>query len=289
MYSLDILISYSFLVVALGTMLLAFSAGAVGCLTVIKGESLIGDAIGHASFPGIVLAFMAFGSRDPVLLLLGAFGSGALAFFYIHMMKDHSTLELDAVLAITLSTFFGFGMVLKTYVQGNALYQGASQSGLQTYIFGQAAYILKSDVYLMLVVSALSLALLCLCYKELKVYLFDEVYAQTIGVRRVYMHVVMLVATMCLIATGLKVVGSILIAALFILPAIIGLQWAHTFSRVLWIAALSGALCAFLGTYVSTLYEGMSTGPTIILWLSGLAFFSLVFGPRGAWSRNQPK
>lgn len=106
MFDLSILTNYSFLSIALGTVILAFTAGSIGCISVIKGESLIGDAIGHSSFPGIIFMFMLFSTREPAILLLGAFLSGTLAYFYIQIIKDYSFLKLDAILAITLSTFF---------------------------------------------------------------------------------------------------------------------------------------------------------------------------------------
>lgn len=286
MFDLSILTNYSFLSIALGTVILAFTAGSIGCISVIKGESLIGDAIGHSSFPGIIFMFMLFSTREPAILLLGAFLSGALAYFYIQIIKDYSFLKLDAILAITLSTFFGLGMVLKTYIQGNPDFQGASQSGLQNYIFGQAAYILRSDIYIMIGVSIIALVSLILFYKEIKLYLFDEEYAQIIGINRNYMHIILLITTMFLIAAGIKLVGAILISAFLILPAIIGLQWSNHFSKVLLIAACSSSICALIGTYISSLYKGMSTGPTIIIVMSLTALFSLLLGKNSKILKN---
>ena len=107
MFNIDILTSYTFIIVGSGTFLLAAIAGAVGCITVLKGQSLIGDAIGHAAFPGIVLSFMLFMQREPVLLTLGAVVSGTTAFILIQVIKENSKLKLDAILAVVLSSFFG--------------------------------------------------------------------------------------------------------------------------------------------------------------------------------------
>ena len=85
MFKIDVLTSYSFLVVAIGTLLLAISSAALGTITVLKGQSLIGDAIGHSAFPGLVLAFMIFSSRNPVILLFGAIFSGSIAVSYTHL------------------------------------------------------------------------------------------------------------------------------------------------------------------------------------------------------------
>lgn len=281
MFDLDILTSYSFLIVAAGTFLLATTTGAVGCITVLKGQSLIGDAIGHAAFPGIVLSFMLFMQREPALLMLGAVVSGTVAFILIQVIKVNSKIDLDAVLAIILSSFFGLGMVLKSHIQGNPAYSKSSQSGLQNYIFGQAAYIMREDVRLILYVAIPSLIILFLFYKEIKVFLFDETYSKTIGLKTTLLYGMILFMAMSLIATGLKLVGAILISSLLIVPAITALQWSNRFGMVMVIAALTGGVSAFIGTYISTAYKGMSTGATIILVMNFIAFVSLIFGPRG--------
>ena len=281
MFNMDVLTSYSFLIVGSGTFLLAAIAGAVGCITVLKGQSLIGDAIGHAAFPGIVLSFMLFLQREPVLLTLGAVVSGTTAFMLIQAIKEHSKLELDAILAVILSSFFGVGMVLKSHIQGNSAYKDAAQSGLSSYIFGQAAYIMKDDVRLILYIGIPTLILLILFYKEIKLFLFDEIYARTIGIKTVLLYGIILVMTMGIIAAGLKLVGAILISSLLIIPAITALQWSNKFSKVLIIAGVTGGVSALIGTYISTVYDGMSTGATIILVMGSFAIISLVIGPRG--------
>ena len=230
MFNMDVLTGYSFIIVGSGTFLLAAIAGAVGCITVLKGQSLIGDAIGHAAFPGIVLSFMLFLQREPILLTLGAVVSGTTAFMLIQVIKENSKLELDAILAVILSSFFGVGMVLKSHIQGNSAYKDAAQSGLSSYIFGQAAYIMKDDVKLILYIGIPTLILLVLFYKEIKLFLFDEIYARTIGIKTVLLYGIILVMTMGIIAAGLKLVGAILISSLLIIPAITALQWSEKFS-----------------------------------------------------------
>lgn len=281
MINLEVLGSYSFLIVALGTFILSAAAGSVGCVTVLKGQSLIGDAIGHAAFPGIVLAFMISLQKDPTILLLGAIFSGSIAFILIQVLRKNSKLDLDAILAVILSSFFGLGMVLKSHIQGNPNYKGASQSGIQNYIFGQAAYIMSKDIKLILAVAIPSLIMLFLFYKEIKLFIFDEVYSQTIGLNTGLINGIILAMTMSLIAAGLKIVGAILISSLLIVPAITALQWSDKFSVVLLIAGLTGGISAIVGTYISTVYNGMSTGPTIILVMTIFAFFSILVGPHG--------
>lgn len=278
---MDILQSYSFHIVALGTMLLAAAAGMVGCLNLYKGQSLIGDAVGHSSFPGVVLIFMLMQTRNPGVLLLGAMFSGALAYLLIQLAKNHSKINLDACLAIFLSGFFGLGMVLKSIIQGNPRFSGAPQSGLENYIFGQASYMLEADVKWIALVAVICMALLLIFFKEWKVYVFDPEYARTIGLPHSLMHVLLLLMTIALIGVGLKAVGAILISSLLILPCVAANQWSRRFSRVLAVSAFTGAVSAFVGTWLSSLPNGPSTGPAIIMIAGGMALISMVIGPFG--------
>ena len=279
--NISIITQYSFIVVAIGTMLLAMATGIVGTISILKGQSLIGDAVGHASLPGIILAFMISGRKSAVILMLGAIAAGIVAFMLIQIISEGSKIEADTAMAVILSAMFGMGMVLKSYIQGNSKYQGASQSGLASYIFGQAAYILREDVYIILTVSIISLALFILFYKEIKVYVFDMVYAYTIGINSRLTSLLIMIITMILIAAGLKAVGAILISSMLITPTVTGLQWSKSYEKVLVIAAVTGAVSAFLCTFISSAVKGFSTGPSIILIMSVIALFSVLFAPRG--------
>ena len=279
--NISIITQYSFIVVAIGTMLLAMATGIVGTISILKGQSLIGDAVGHASLPGIILAFMISGRKSSLILMLGAIVAGIVAFILIQIIAEGSKIEADTAMAVILSAMFGMGMVLKSYIQGNQKFQGASQSGLASYIFGQAAYILREDVYIILAVSVISLALFIVFYKEIKVYVFDMVYAYTIGINSRLTSLLIMIITMILIAAGLKAVGAILISSMLITPAVTGLQWSKSYEKVLVIAAVTGAVSAFLGTFISSAVKGFSTGPSIILIMSVIALFSVLFAPRG--------
>lgn len=278
---MGIITQYSFVVVAIGTMLLAMATGIIGTISILKGQSLIGDAVGHAALPGIILAFMISGKKSSLLLMVGAIIAGVVAFILIQTISEISKIEADTAMAIILSAMFGLGMVLKSYIQGNAKYSKASQSGLASYIFGQAAYILREDVIIIFTVSLISLVLFIIFYKEIKVYVFDAVYAYTIGINSKLLSLLIMIMTMILIAAGLKAVGAILISSMLITPAITGLQWSNKYEIVLVIAAVMGAISAFIGTLLSTIVKGFSTGPSIILIMSLLALLSVLFSPKG--------
>ena len=283
---MDILMNYTFQIVALGSVILAVAAAPIGAFSVYKGQSLIGDAIGHSTFPGIILAYMAFATRSPVVLLLGAIAAGAASYTLIQLAHRDKRLGLDANLAIFLSGFFGLGMALKSFIQGNPDYAGASQAGLGTYIFGQAAYMLEADVQLICIVSAVVLFLLLLFYKELKLFVFDAEYAEVVGLPCRLLNILLLVMTNAVIGIGIKAVGAILISSFLIIPCVAANQWSNSLSRVLVLSSLIGAVSALVGTYISTLEQGMSTGPSIILIASLIAFFSILFGTKGILGRT---
>lgn len=278
---MEILKTYSFQIVALGTIILAIVSSFVGSINVYKGQSLIGDAMGHSTFSGIVLSFILFATRNPVYLLGGAMLSSALSYYLIQFGKKHSKIGLDANMAIFLSGFFGLGMVLKSYIQGNKAFSGVSQAGLENYIFGQAAYLLEDDVKLILIAAIICVSLILFFLKEYKVYLFDKEYARLIRVNTKLLDYLTLFMTILVIGVGIKAVGAILISSFLIIPTVSASQWTNKFSVLLVISSIFGGLSAFLGSYISTVFTGFSTGPSIIL-ISGIIFLlSFIFGRNG--------
>lgn len=279
--------NHLFVLVASGTVLLGAAAAMVGSASVLKGQSLIGDAMGHASFPGIVLTYMLFSSRRPSLLMLGAIVAGMTAYLMIQGARKHPKATLDTGLSLILSSFFGLGMVLKSYIQGNPDYAGASQAGLQNYIFGQAAYMNSADRRVIVIVSLAALALFILFYKEIKLSIFDPEYARAAGFKTSVTNAVILVTTVSLIAVGLKIVGAVLISSMLIVPTVSARQWSHRYPVVLTIAGLVGAVSAFVGSVISSFGRGISTGPSIILAMSVCGLISFLLGPRSALRRRR--
>ncbi|MGP1369974.1 MAG: metal ABC transporter permease [Eggerthia catenaformis] len=274
-----ILTNYSFIIVALGTVFLAISAAIAGTVNVYKGQSLISDAIGHASYPGIIFAFIIFQTRNPYLLLLGSFLSGMLCYQLIQWTHRYSKLHLDACLAIYLTGFFGLGMVLKSVIQGGRFH--ASQSGLEKYIFGQAAYMVEDDVKLIIIIAFIVSVLFILFKQKLIIYIFDYEFAFTHMIATSLMKNVILIMTILTVSIGLKAVGAILISSFMILPCIFANQLSKKFNHVIILGILFSTISAFIGSYLSCLYSGLSTGPCIIIIMSVLTLLAIVFGKYG--------
>lgn len=267
---------YTLRTITLGTAILGASSGALGSFAVLRKQSLLGDAISHAALPGIVLAFMWTGSKDSHVLLLGALICGLIGTFWIHGITKKTHLKTDTALGLVLSLFFGFGMLLLTYIQKNP---DASQAGLDKYLFGQAATLVSSDVYIMLGATTVSFFVLLLFWKEFKVMLFDEAYAKTLGFNTRLLDRLITFFIVLIIVLGLQTVGVVLMSALLLAPAAAARQWTNSLSSMVILAGLIGALTGVVGTGISAQQAHLSTGPVIVLVASAFVLFSFLFSP----------
>ena len=169
---------YTLRTITLGTAILGAVCGMLGSFAVLRKQSLLGDAISHAALPGIAIAFLITGAKDSNVLLLGALVSGLIGTFWIRGIITKTHLKSDTALGLILSLFFGFGMLLLTFIQKQP---NANQAGLDKYLFGQAATLVESDVWLMAIVTGICLVILLLFWKEFKLLLFDADYTKTLG------------------------------------------------------------------------------------------------------------
>lgn len=270
--------NYTFLIVVFGTTLLSGIAGMVGVISMLKGQSLIGDAISHSTLPGVVLAYLLLNSKNMLGLIAGAMIAGTIAYSLIQVIAQNTKVDLSSILAIILSTFFGIGMVLITHMNKNPK---SSQSGISNFIFGNAATMLMQDAILIAIVSIIALVLLILFYKEIKVFVFDPLFAQTIGFHSSKIYVILLVMTMLIISVGLQAVGVIMISSMLVAPGVAAMQWSKKFNRVLILAFIVGSSSGFLGTYFSAMYPKLSTGALIVFIMSSIAILSVLFSPNG--------
>lgn len=280
----------TFWVIVLGSGLLGATSGVLGSFAVLKNQSLLGDAISHAALPGIVLAFLLTGVKSTVVLMLGAVLCGLLGAFLVNDIVKNTKLKTDTALGVILSVFFGVGMMLLTYVQG---LDNANQAGLDRYLFGQAATLLKSDLYLMLSLLIPSVVVIFLLWKEIKVVLFDSDYAETLGVSIRLINSIILLLIVINIVMGLQTVGVVLMSSLLLSPAAAARQWTNSLTKMLIIAALIGLVSGISGAWISAVQTNLPTGPVIILVASLFVIVSLLFSPhRGiiaTYMENQRK
>ncbi|OZC04172.1 metal ABC transporter permease [Rubricoccus marinus] len=274
---------YTLQVVALGAAVLGITSGALGTFAVLRGQSLLGDAISHAALPGVVIAFIVMGTKAPLGLALGAGIAGWLGALAVGSVVRRSRIPLDAALGIVLAVFFGLGLVALTFAQR---IPGLNSAGLNAYLFGQAAALVAADVWLMAALGALALGTMAVFWKELKVLLFDPDFAASVGypVRR--LDVLLTTLLVIAIVVGLQTVGVVLMSAMLIAPAAAARQWTNTLSGVVGLAALFGAASGVSGALLSATVAQLPTGPTIVLCASGIVLVSLLAAPgRGLVAR----
>lgn len=272
---MSILLSSNAQWVLLSTMLLGMACGMVGTLAYWKKQSLMSDALAHAALPGIVLAFILWGEKTLPILLLGAALSGLAGAFTVQMVRSTTRIKDDTAMGMVLSVFFGLGIMLLTIA--NRL-PGGNQSGLDSFIFGQAAAMVKQDVYIMTGLALVVMASVIIPFKEWKLFLFDPYFARRLGLSVKGLDVVYTILVVLTVVIGIQAVGVILIAALLIIPAVSARYWTHSFKWMVVLSAFFGALSGVLGTFVSAIGQGWPTGPFIIVIAAGLFLLSLVFG-----------
>lgn len=272
---------YFFWIVALGTMVLGFTSGLIGTSLVLEKQSQLGDAIGHAVYPGVIITFMLFQTRNTAILLVGAVVFGLIAFSIIQLIRRYTDFPYESILALVLSAFFSLGLLLYNVVQRNPQFQTVNFAGLNNYIMGQAAFLMWSDVRLIIIVSVVVVAVFMLLYPKIKLYLFDSIFAQTIGINSQWISHLLLLMCLLVIAVGLQAVGAKLISSMLVAPAIAAQQWTQSYGKMLGLAGVFGMVASFIGTLLSTTISNIATGPMIVVVLTAIALLSLVFGTKG--------
>ncbi len=267
---------YTFQTVALGSAILGLISGVLGSFAVLRKQSLLGDGVSHAALPGVVLAFILTGSKDTEVLLLGALIFGLLATLFMLSIVKHTRIKFDSALALVMSVFFGLGLVLLTYVQK---IPNSNQSGLKRFIFGQASTLLKGDVYFMIICGIILLAVILLFWKEFKLFIFDSEYARSLGFPAQKLNLLLSFLIVLAIIIGLQTVGVILMSAMLIAPAVAARQWTNKFWVMVALSALFGALSGIAGTVGSSLTSKLPTGPAIVVIVSTIVIFSVLFAP----------
>ncbi len=275
MNAFPLLHDYTFQVVALGAALLGMTSGLIGSFAVLRRQSLLGDVVSHAALPGIAAVFLMTGTKDTVWLLIGALCSGLAATGFIIGVVRYSRVKFDTALALGMSVFFGLGLVLLTYVQK---IPNANQAGLQRFIFGQAAVLLKSDILVIAVTGAVLLALTLLFWKEFKLLSFDPEFARSLGLPTRSLNVLLSAMTVAAIIAGLQTVGVILMSAMLVAPAVAARQWTNRLGVMVGLAALFGAVSGVAGTLASSALPKLPAGPAIVVAADVLVLISLALG-----------
>jgi manganese/zinc/iron transport system permease protein len=273
---LEIFTDYTLRNVALGSALLGIVSGVLGCFAVLRRQGLLGDALAHAALPGICVAYLLTGSKAPVVLLLGAAVAGWIATILLLQIVKQTRISEDSALGIVLSVFFAFGIVLLTAITKR---NDANQSGLDKFLFGQAAALIEENVITMAILGGIALFIVALLYKEFKLLAFDSAFAASIGFNTNLLSVLLTSLIVIAIVIGLQTVGVVLMAAMLIGPAVAARQWTNRLSVMIVLAAAFGAASGVLGALISVSDAALPTGPMIIISLTAIVLASLCFAP----------
>ena len=251
-------------------MIVGVAVGAVcsvlSCYLVLKGWSLMGDAISHAVLPGIVIAY-AIG----LPLAVGAFASGLFCAVATGYIKANSRVKEDTVMGVVFSGLFAFGLVIFTKVK--------SDLHLDHILFGNILGLAPGDLRDTLIVAGLTLGVILALRRDLLLYCFDSGHARTIGLSTAFLHYLLLSFLAVTIVVSLKAVGIILVVAMLVTPGCIAYLLTDRFHQMLFIAAASAMGSSFFGVYLS-FFINASTGACIVLLQAAVFLAALVFAPK---------
>lgn len=251
----------SFWIILTGA-LVAVSAGLLGCFLVLRRMSMVGDAISHAVLPGIVIAFLVSGNREPLTILIGASILGLLTTFIIEYLSKKAKVQGDAAIGVTYTFLFAVGIILLS------LFAGQVDIDQDCVLYGEIAYvpidtlITKSGinmgprpVYLLGTLLIVIVVFIIMFYKQLSLTAFDPAFASAIGISTVLWHYLLMSLVSITTVISFQSVGAILIINFLIGPPAIAYLITHSLKRMLIYTAIIGVLIAIIGYYIAAYFD----------------------------------
>ncbi len=254
------------------SVLVAVPTALLSCFLVLKGWALMGDAIAHGVFPGVVLAYMA-----GLPLALGAFVAGMVCAVGTGYLQANSRLKQDTVMGVVFSGMFGLGLVLYTSIR--------SDVHLNHILFGDMLGVGWRDIIEAGAITLLAAGIIWAKWRDMLLHAFDPVQARTVGLRVGLLHYGLLALLSLTIVGALKAVGLILAIAMLIAPGAIALLLTRSFGAMLWCALLVAVGATLFSVYLSFFVDS-APAPTIVVVLS--ACFVIVFA-RVSWQARRQR
>ena len=236
------------------SVLVAVPTALLSCFLVLKGWSLMGDAISHAVFPGVVIAYIV-----GIPYSVGAFAAGMVCAVATGFLKDNSRIKQDTVMGIVFSGMFGLGLVLYVKIQ--------SDVHLDHILFGDMLGVGLRDIVETAVIAAVTAGMIGLKWRDFLLHAFDPAQARAVGLRVNLLHYGLLCLISLTIVGALKAVGIILAIAMLIAPGAIAFLLTRRFGAMLALAVLIAVAASFLGVYLSFFIDS-APAPTIVLLLA---------------------
>jgi manganese/zinc/iron transport system permease protein len=275
---------------------MCLSAALVGVIVFLRKQSLIGESLSHAAYPGVILGIIGISSfindsnEDYLLafaVLGGAFLTSIAGLMTIQAMERYLKVRTDSALCFVLAAFFGVGITLASRIQftHTSLY-----NQIQVYLYGQAATMTDVHIWIYGTLALLISCVAILCYKELQIILFDYQYAKSLGIKTTLLNATIFILIVLAVVVGIRSVGVVLMSAMLTAPAAAARQYTHKMSKMLLIAGFIGLFSGFMGNYLSVeVANGLSTdknsllilptGPMIVLIASAICLLSLLLAP----------
>ncbi|EFS6620261.1 iron/manganese ABC transporter permease subunit SitC [Salmonella enterica] len=245
----------------------------LSCYLMLKGWSLIGDALSHSIVPGVAGAWML-----GLPFSLGAFFSGGLAVGSMLFLNQRSRLKEDAIIGLIFSSFFGVGLFM---VSLNPM-----SVNIQTIILGNVLAIAPADIAQLAIIGAVSLTILLLKWKDLMVVFFDETHARSIGLNPGRLKLLFFTLLSVSTVAALQTVGAFLVICLVVTPGATAWLLTDRFPRLLMIAVVIGSLTSFLGAWLSYWLDG-ATGGIIVVMQTLLFITAFIFAPKHGLLANR--
>ena len=261
--------------------LVAVTCGLLGSYLILKKMAMVGDAISHAVLPGIVIAFVLSGSRDSVVMLIGAGILGIVTTFLIEFFHTHGSLQSDASIGVTFTWLFALGVILISVFAGDVdldqdcvLHGEIAYVPLDLWITAEGINLGPRSIYVCAVVLMIVLVFVVLGYKELYITTFDPAFATAIGISTTLWHYLLMGAVSLTTVASFESVGAILVVALLIAPPATAYLLTENLFRMQWLTALIGLLVAISGYCLAAWIDGSIAGAMSAM--SGV-FFALAF------------
>ena len=246
--------------------LIGGTCGFLSSFVTLKGWSLMGDALSHAVVPGVAIAYIL-----GLPFALGAFVAGLLAAGTMAFVKAKSRIREDATIGIVFTAYFALGLLLISLFPARV--------DLKVILLGNILGISDPDIWQVIVISAVTVAVLVVKWKDLMLFCFDPNQARTLGLRVGWLHLTLLSLLAATSVAALQAVGACLVVAMLITPGATAYLLTDRFGKMLWLASAMGVVTSLVGAYVSYYFDGATGG--CIVTLQTLVFLgAFVFAPK---------
>ena len=258
---------YNFLQSALmAAIMVGIMSGIIGSFIILRGMSLMGDALSHSVLPGVAVAYML-----GINIMIGATVFGVVAAVLIGFVASHSKLKNDTSIGVVFSAFFALGFILISMAQ--------SSTNLHHILFGNVLAVSDSDLIETFIVLAVVIIFVMLFFKELQITSFDNTFAKSYGLNTSVIHYGLMIVLTLVTVSALQTVGIILVVAMLITPAATAFLWTNRLVNMLFLSSGFGAVSSFIGLYLSYTMNWAS-GPAIVLVAAIIFLISFVVAPK---------